>query len=287
LAIVYAPIVPFNYYNSGVFYLQQNNENKALKAFETFIKLNNQNLKLALNRMIDYDIDYDCFKDIIPENAKARLQLGAFLLEKGYNRQALVEFTYAYELQPDSLIALRHLQTLQRLRYNQEALTLAQIYNRNHPHSLLLSQQLATLYIKNGATESAISLYGNLIDKWPKKTQLYVGFARIYANNMDYGSAISILKQGLKEANDRAHLNFVISSYYQRANRNEEALMASKEAVKLKPYSVPYRYHLGKIYRAYGLPQEAVEQWEECLQINPSHQPSRNAIDAIYKDLNL
>jgi tetratricopeptide (TPR) repeat protein/O-antigen ligase len=286
-AITYAPVASFNYYNLGVYYLQQNQVQQALDAFTYFKKLNDRNLVPALNKMFDYHINYERFKDIIDANAVLRLKLAVFLLEKGLDREALTEFAYAYELQPDSTFALRHLRVMQRLGNYQEALDIALVYCHRHPKSLELFQTLAALYEKNDNIEEAIILYHELIKKWPKKIQLYISIARVYATKADYDSAILILKQGLKEVPDRADLYYILSSYLQRENQNEGALMAAKEAVKLKPYSITYHFHLGKLYQAYGLLHEAVDQWEKCLQINSSHQASRNAINAVYEKLNI
>lgn len=286
-AIYYGPAAPFNYYNLAIFYLESKQNNKALEMLKQFIQFDKRNLKTAFTRVLEFNVDYDQFRSMVPDREEFRLYFANLLLGAGFDDEALREYEKAYTVRPSVAIALKHLQALQRMKKNREALSTARSYSRDLPEDQELQQRLAILYEKNDSDAQALALYRGMIRKWSKKTQLYIESARIYAKNAEFDSAIAVLNEGLNHVNDRANIYFILTFYYQKASKREEALMAIKEAVKLKPYSVRYRFQLGRQYQTFGLLQEAVDEWGKCLQLDPSHEPSRKAIDAVLNKFNL
>ena len=55
----------------------------------------------------------------------------------------------------------------------------------------------------------------------------------------------------------------------------------------MEPDNINYRFYLAQEYKNQGLYQQAVEQWEKCLEIDQKHKKTLIALDKIYDELGL
>jgi cytochrome c-type biogenesis protein CcmH/NrfG len=148
------------------------------------------------------------------------------------------------------------------------------------------------------STGSDVKRYNNAIDK---------------ARRGNYLDAIVDLEAMTKKKPDDAEAHDLLGVCYDQTGRVDDAISEFKTALKLDPTNSKYSNHLGVVYVVAGLndlahtqflytikfdPEntnayyyigklnwkegkktDAVEAWEKCLEIDPTHLPAAEALD--------
>ena len=67
---------------------------------------------------------------------------------------------------------------------------------------------------------------------------------------------------------------------FYKTGRFEEARQSLEKAVSLLPTDATLRDHLGDVYLSLNLKQQAVEQWQKSLELDPGKEMIQEKIDA-------
>lgn len=169
---------------------------------------------------------------------------------KMYYDQAIQQFTYAVELEPDSLNTYQNLVfTLVQVDREEDAI----------PY-------LETLIEKSNSPDSYVSL-GELYSNKGKELMASDSTAAME----QYNKAIAVLEKGRKAHPDNADILLLLSNAYIAADKMDVAMDAFKAGVAKEPENQYYRYNYGVLLLGAELYEEAAEQFEQAVKIDPEY----------------
>lgn len=93
-----------------------------------------------------------------------------------------------------------------------------------------------------------------------------------------FGDAERYYRQVLRLEPKEADANNLLGVLLFQTNRAEEGLAFLKTATTLKPTEVMFFYNLGTALRAAAKPQEAVNAFAKCVELDPKHTDAQNAL---------
>jgi hypothetical protein len=100
----------------------------------------------------------------------------------------------------------------------------------------------------------------------------YLARARVEITNQRYGEALDLLSAALDEEFKTAEAHYLIARVYRKTGKLPKALDYIRYAVELKPENVTYRYYFGLLLEENGQRDQAIQQYERLLELDPSHQ---------------
>jgi tetratricopeptide (TPR) repeat protein len=249
-----------------------------------------------------------------PQNVRGLMNYGVSQLEKGDYENAKAYFERAYVLDPVFSISSVNLGIVEGLlgnptvaeKYFQEALVLDESYpeayyfyarwlnveGRYTEAIPLLSQAIALSPVYADAHYLLMDIYAKS-EQWTELSESVRQALQIIPNDpitLKYGesernptsrieAAAYFLAGKMPAAEDYLNLGL---AYYQNRKFND-AILANKLAIQLKPdYSEAYN-NLGASYNNLGIWNEAIKALERALEINPDSELARNNLELAKK----
>ncbi|GAB5404462.1 MAG: tetratricopeptide repeat protein [Aureliella sp.] len=121
-------------------------------------------------------------------------------------------------------------------------------------------------------------------DSWSRK-QMEKALAHHQASR--FGDAERYYRQVLRLEPDEADANNLLGVLLFQTKRAEEGLAFLKTATSLKPAEAMFFYNYATALRAAGKPQEAVNAFSKCVELDPKHSDAQNAlVDLLLKHKN-
>ena len=147
--------------------------------------------------------------------------------------------------------------------------------------------QQSAVYLRRGAVEEAVEYLNKAIRMNPRKGALYFRLGSIYQHKGLLDEAISQYRQAIERNPFMPHYRSTLGkALWDKARGQDKRLM--KEAVgqfekarDLFPARAKYRVLLGRIYELKGREEEALEQYEKALELDPSLENVRIRMEKI------
>ncbi len=202
---------------------------------------------LTLRRNEDYRSTASFWSDVVakrPNNARARVGLGASLRRQGRLDEAMAHYSEALRINPQYAEAHAGLgAALSRQGRLDEAMAHYMEALRISPHYALGHFNLGTAYASLGKLDDAIAYYSSAL--------------RIDPNYAD------------------AHIN--LAGLLARQGKLKEAISHYSQALRIAP-SVGAYYNLGAALALDGRTQEAIQQLQAALKLDPGFDQARRAL---------
>jgi tetratricopeptide (TPR) repeat protein len=188
-------------------------------------------------------------KDLVPEDANPRINIGAgYVAQKKYN-QALTEFEDALKLDPDRIDALGQIAQVLSLQGNQKG-----AFDR-------VEQQLT---------------------KTRNKAEVYQLLGQLSVDQRDYEKAIDYLNKAVNSNPDLVSAYFVIASAYVAQKKFDQAIDQYQKLIPKDPNSIQLHMALGLLYDERQQPEKANEHYRKVLDIKKNFAPAANNLARNY-----
>ncbi len=130
-------------------------------------------------------------------------------------------------------------------------------------------QNLGLAYLEESQPAKAVTAFTALIDLLPDEAIGYGNLAVAHLRLQQADTAEEWVKRGIKVAPMDSQLHFILSEVYQKKGEAAQAVEAMKEAVRLAPDKLEYRYKLVRHYL--GQRNNAEAQREATLHLQELH----------------
>jgi tetratricopeptide (TPR) repeat protein len=138
-----------------------------------------------------------------------------------------------------------------------------------------------------GNLDEAVELYGESIAAYPTaEAYTFLGWTYSFLNRFD--DAIAECKKAIAVDPDFGNPYNDIGSYLIKLGRLDEAIPWLERAVNARRYEPRHYPHcnLGRVYRAKGMLQKAIEEFEKALRIEPDYASAQQELAEIRSQLN-
>jgi tetratricopeptide (TPR) repeat protein len=138
-----------------------------------------------------------------------------------------------------------------------------------------------------GNLDEAVELYGKSIAACPTaEAYTFLGWTYSFLNRFD--DAIAECKKAITVDPDFGNPYNDIGSYLIKLGRLDEAIPWLERAVNARRYEPRHYPHcnLGRVYRAKGMLQKAIEEFEKALRIEPDYASAQQELAEIRSQLN-
>ena len=99
---------------------------------------------------------------------------------------------------------------------------------------------------------------------------------------------ITALKEaGIEDYKKTAEYWFILGYYLSEAGLNKEAIVAYKQAIKIKPDYAKAHYSLGIAYGNLGMYREAIESYKQAIRIKPDYAEAHYNLGIDYRNLGM
>jgi len=279
-ALYLSPMNTFTHYNLGTFYLEQGELSNAYKNYREFLLLEQNDITAVLDEIWGVSPDYNSLKQAVPDIAFLRKELADFLYNKGEDQAAATELAYASLLEPtaeelayafsedpDIINAMVHLKRIYNDKKYHEALTVVKKYLKQFGNNIYLQDQMALIYGELGMFDESISIYNQLITKYQHNYTPYNIFNRLYNDD-----------------SSPAWLYIRLAGIYSKAKLYQKAIETLQKGIKQWPDNSTLHHQLGYVYIKISQRQDAIDQWQKCLEVDPVFIPCKNALNNILKE---
>jgi len=116
------------------------------------------------------------------------------------------------------------------------------------------------------------------IAKNPEKVIGYVAKASLLGSEKKFEEAHKLLDEADKKFEHNGLLHHIRATIYENQGRREDALMESRIATELNPYSPEIRLTLGTLLNRAGKYDEAIEVWQDILKVDPKMGAAWNSL---------
>lgn len=136
---------------------------------------------------------------------------------------------------------------------------------------------------ENSQFDEAILVFESLIKEEPENTYAYNQIAHIYKSIEKYDLALSWFKEILTIDNSMPGINLNISEIYEIYGEKEEAIKYLSNELEIEESEYCY-IHRGIMHAEDGRFDEALEDYNNALRIEPKSKYAINNIGCLYKD---
>jgi tetratricopeptide (TPR) repeat protein len=137
--------------------------------------------------------------------------------------------------------------------------------------------------VASGASEWGIKAFERAIELEPRNPILLTELGKLHIINDDLTKARELLIQALEKRSDYPEAILFLGTLEEKEGNTEKAIEYLKELVKINPFSVDYRFQLGRLYYNQNKYDEASQQFEIAIQLFPSHSNSLYSLALIYE----
>jgi tetratricopeptide (TPR) repeat protein len=227
----------------------------------------------TVRRNRDYHDDLSMWKEVAqqrPDNARAHVNIGVLLEQRGEAEEAVKEYRIALGLEPDYADAHYNLGVaLIRLNRVAEAERAFRDAIRLSSGDAPAHVNLATLLYRRSDWDAASAEYGEAVRLAPYDQGARLGLARTLVKKAKLDEAIAEFRRLLEIAPNSAVAHFDLANAYIRKGDFPPAIEEFREAARLEPTDVVSRINLGTALSMEGRADEAVAWFRDVLRIDP------------------
>jgi len=196
-----------SHYNLGIFYQNQNDQNKALESYENAARLYPESLMPLINSSVLYSYIGNQAKAeenlrkviaIDPVNEAANLNLGLLMAEQGKMAEAEKALKTTIQVNPKQAVAAYNLSVITASRSMNEAVDYARIAAEAMPEEPKYAYTLAYYQNENNQKNEAVKTLQKLLKSNPEYISAVSFLADIYVKDGKTQEAIKVYQQALK-----------------------------------------------------------------------------------------
>jgi tetratricopeptide (TPR) repeat protein len=150
-----------------------------------------------------------------------------------------------------------------------------------------LQLRLGAVEMIKGDYPAARDAFHAALNRDPTLDAAYVGLAQVDARQGSDADAIQILEAARAQLPDHYPLEYYFGLLASRLGREQEAVIALENAVRLEPNSPDPYFELGKIYSSRENWAQARQAFEHVVALNPQFVPAHYRLSAAYAHLGL
>ena len=152
-----------------------------------------------------------------------------------------------------------------------EELEIAETLMKDFPDSVNAIMQMANLWERHGDADKAMEYFRKVLEKDPKRADVYKGMGWFYMNKQEYAQAIEHWQKALEiDPNiPEVHKNIALALMGQ--NKQHQAIEELEKEIKISPdFSLSY-FLLGQIYLDQQEYEKAGENYKKAIEIQPDY----------------
>ncbi|MFC1493104.1 tetratricopeptide repeat protein, partial [candidate division KSB1 bacterium] len=248
------------HFNLGGLYLTQKDYTKAKTEFEKVIELD-------------------------PGNTNAYSNLGIIYEQLGDRRKAEEMYTRITETEPESVEGYNELGKLYFDRKDYEkAKESFQKALEIIPDNALAQLSLGRVYIEIKDYNNASRIFMDMIRDDPNNIFAHINLGRVYTETRRYDNAITEFKTVLQLNPNEVNAYFILGELYAKNKDNyQEAIANLRKGLSINPVHFNARILLGNLFLRTGDIQNAIDEFEFALKLDPSAPDLRNTIQELKK----
>ncbi|MEO9484986.1 MAG: tetratricopeptide repeat protein [Ekhidna sp.] len=127
---------------------------------------------------------------------------------------------------------------------------------------------------QNGREAEVLSECQKLIDSKPERVGAYLLLSQVYSKQNQLYLAENILKEGQKQTADDSLL-MSLGIIQTKLKKYEDAISVFR-LVKVRGKNRKFHFYFAKALAELGLIEEAIDEYKECLKLDPNHRASLN-----------
>ena len=207
-----------------------------------------------------------------PDNARAHVNIGVLLEQKGRVEEAIEEYRVALAMEPDYADAHFNLGVaLVRLARIDEAEQAFRDAIRLSPGDAPAHVNLANILYRRGDWDTAAAAYAEAVRIAPRDQDARLGLARSLVKKTRFDEAIVEYRRLLQIAPNNAVAHLDLANAYIRKGDFPTAIEEFREAARLDPTDVISRINLGTALNLEGKTDEAIAMFHDALRLDPNH----------------
>lgn len=141
--------------------------------------------------------------------------------------------------------------------------------------------RLASLVARRGDAAGVLALRRQAVQSAPNDAEAHIELARALESLRESAEAIREYDTARGLAPDHGGLQRTIAQAFLRFGLLREAAAAAERAVRLDPADDDLQVELGDLYSRMGVPDRAMEQYQQVLARQPSHQAASRGLRAV------
>ena len=150
-----------------------------------------------------------------------------------------------------------------------------------------LQLRLGAVEMIKGDYHAARNAFHVALDIDPSLDAAYVGLAQVEARQGNDADAIHILEAARSKFPNHYPLEYYFGLLAGRLGREQEAIVALENAVRLEPTSPDAFFELGKVYISQSNWAQARQIFEHLVALNPQFVPAHYRLSSVYAHLGL
>jgi tetratricopeptide (TPR) repeat protein len=155
---------------------------------------------------------------------------------------------------------------------------------------------LGTVYAKLSRYPEAVSAFEHALTLDPEAVWLYQNLGLVHERQNNYEAALRYYQQAIQHQavtragqpqtnRDQAVLYYCLGNVYRALSRYVEAIDAFQQAIQLDgQFALPWN-GLGGVYSAQGQPGEAIKAYERAIEVDPAYAWPYHNLGLIYESL--
>jgi tetratricopeptide (TPR) repeat protein len=220
--------------------------------------------------------------EIKPDLAEVQSNLGNALLRGGRLDEAVTHLQRALEIDPAYAEAYHHLgtvlmkkgQTSEAIAYYQKALQLNTSYADAH-------NDLGVAFLRTGQLEEAIEHYKQAVAIKPDSAEMQYNLGNAVARTGDWAGAIACYQVALHVERDSvkaAKIRNNLGAALEKLGKSDEALEQFNEALQVNGNYPEAHCNVARILARRGRRDEAVAHLEEALRLTPGYEQAKKQL---------
>jgi len=278
------------YYELGLVYVAEKDQNKAKGALLKAVEYNPGNLNARILLAESYlaerapDLALEQLKVVLegqPKDYRTQILAGTAYLLKRDLKTARKAFSHAIELRPDNPTAYYRLAIVSRRenQYGETMKHLDKVLALKPDHIPALAAKIS-LYMAQEQPSKALSFLNEQISEHEKNPALAAVLHQmrgtVLLSQKNYEAAETAFKKALDLNPDLIGPYVTLANLFLTRNETDKAIAQYKEILEKRPKLIQAHMALGAIYDAQGKAAEARKAYEKALEINPDFAPAAN-----------
>ncbi len=286
-AIVYNPRISFYYENLGSYYLSLEQLAPAMEAYRKAAELDPKRIEPLLNVCKKYNLDYDEYQALIPEDAESRRFFASLLAQQESWKESKVEYRKAIELsgkQQEYYDAMLNACNTQR-DYQCMRTLWQELWEQDHSDPVFLVK-IAESFATQQMWDQAINHYQKLLQDRPDHVQGHQRLAQLYQQLGRSNEALQVYEKLLAIRRDDAASYHNIAAVYRQKNDWNAAIKVYKKAIESGLTQAEIYSNLGELYLQNGNEKKGLKALEQALHVGETRMSIYKQLEQLYQTQN-
>lgn len=205
---------------------------------------------------------------LLPDNADLYKQRAALLSQNGFHELATADFKKAWELEPDEITANTYVSNLLITDKLQEAIELLKKCMTKFPANTDFKKRLGEIYVKQGKSADAITLYDDMIQKDSNDFEAWYEKGALLASLHDTAQAIADLERSFSIQPLQLSGLALANLYAETKNIKTLALCDALSKADSSGELIDAVFLKGVYYSNINNYAKAIEQFDDCIKLD-------------------